>query len=98
MRITTFNNLILRLSAFVAASTLLGGTMWAAGDYTGLRPVIKRELLQVQQTLDTNNQTILLMQFQLLMQKRQYGGLTFEEQQRLCSISRALGYVGVPGC
>ena len=92
------SNWILRTAAIVAALSVIGTTLWAAGDYTGIRPVMKNELIKIQQTLDQNNLILLQLRFQVLMQKKQYGGLTFQEQQELCSIARTLGYVGVPGC
>lgn len=91
-------SITLKSAAFVGALSLLGGSLWAAGDYTGIRPVLKNEFTKVQQTLDQNNLAILQIRFQLLLQKKQFGGLDFNEQQELCSIARTLGYVGVPGC
>lgn len=97
-RSSIMSNWILRTAAIVAALSVIGTTLWAAGDYTGIRPVMKNELIKIQQTLDQNNLILLQLRFQVLMQKKQYGGLTFQEQQELCSIARTLGYVGVPGC
>ena len=89
---------ILKSAAIVTAITVLGGSLWAAGDYTGVRPVMKNEFIKVQQVLDQNQLVILQLRFQMLMQKKQFGGLDFQEQQELCSIARTLQYVGVPGC
>jgi hypothetical protein len=89
---------ITQLAATLGALTLIGGSLWAAGDYTGVRPVLKSEFVKVQQAVDQNQLVLLQLRFQLLMQKKQYGGLEFSEQQELCSIARTLQYVGVPGC
>jgi hypothetical protein len=89
---------ITQIAATLGALTLICGTLWAAGDYTGVRPVLKNEFIKVQQTLDQNQLVLLQLRFQLLMQKKQFGGLDFSEQQELCSIARTLQYVGVPGC
>lgn len=94
--------------------TITGGVavltiLWYSMDYIQVRPIIKREFVYSRSEvdernkvltaqLDQANQAILLIQFQLLMQKREYGGLTFAEQQELCRLAYVLGYVGVPGC
>lgn len=100
LRKSTFLSLhwLTRLSAVVIALSVVGGSLWAAGDYTGVRPVLKNEIIKIQQTVEQTNLILLQLRFQVLMQKQQYGGLTFQEQQELCSISRSLGYVGIPGC
>ena len=85
-------------AATLAALSVIGGTLWAAGDYTGIRPVMKNEFIKVQQTLNDNQKVLLQLRFQLLMQKKQYGTLDFLEQQELCQISHTLGYFGIPGC
>lgn len=89
---------ITQVAATLGALTLICGTLWAAGDYTGVRPILKSEFVKVQQTLDQNQLVLLQLRFQMLMQKKQFGGLDFQEQQELCSIARTLQYVGVPGC
>lgn len=89
---------ITKTAATLAALSVIGGSLWAAGDYTGVRPIMKSEFIKVQQTLDQNQLVILQLRFQLLMQKKQFGGLDFQEQQELCSIARTLQYVNVPGC
>lgn len=43
-------------------------------------------------------ESILQIRFTQLIQKKEYGGLTFIEQQELCKIAKQLEYVGVPGC
>jgi hypothetical protein len=95
---TILNHWLTKIAASIAALTLIGSTLWAAGDFTGVRPVVKYEMIRIQQILDQNNLAILQIRFQLLMEKKQFGGLTFEEQQELCSIARTLGYVNVPDC
>ena len=89
---------IVQLGATLGALTLICGSLWAAGDYTGVRPVLKSEFVKVQQAVDQNQLVLLQLRFQLLMQKKQFGGLDFQEQQELCSIARTLQYVNVPGC
>jgi hypothetical protein len=89
---------ISKTAATLAALTLIGGSLWAAGDYTGIRPVMKNEFIKIQQSVDQTNLILLQLRFQVLRQKQQYGSLTFEEQQELCGVARALQYVNVPGC
>ena len=95
---TILHHWITKTAATIAALTLIGSTLWAAGDFTGVRPVVKYEIVKIQEILDKNNQAILLIRFQLLMQKSQQGGLTFQEQQELCQIASVLDYINVPGC
>lgn len=90
---------IIKLGGTVSALLMMGGLLWAAGDKTGYRPVIKAEFMTVEQQLEQMSKSVLLLQFQYLMAKKESGGgLTFDEQQQLCRISYALGFVGVPGC
>ena len=89
---------LLQISACVAAISALAGTLWAAGDYLAIRPVLKREFQQAMVQIEQLSAAMLRVQFDNLMRKREYGGLTFDEQQDLCRISTALEYVGVPGC
>jgi hypothetical protein len=89
---------LIQISATVAAVAALATTLWAAGDYLAVRPIIKREFVQVQAQVEQLSQAMLRVQFENLMRKREYGGLTFDEQQTLCRIAKALGYVGVPRC
>ncbi len=89
---------VIKLGATVSAAMVLLTAAWSAGDYTGVRPIIKKEFLVTQAQLDQTNNAVLLIQFQLLMQKREYGGLTYAEQIELARIAQALGYIGVPGC
>lgn len=89
---------VTQIAATLGALTLICGSLWAAGDYTGVRPVLKSEFVKVQQAVDQNQLVLLQLRFQILMQKKQFGGLDFQEQQELCSIARTLQYVNVPGC
>lgn len=89
---------IIKIAGVVTALSVIAGTAWAIGDYTELRPVVKREFKMVQAQMESTNKAILLLQFSILDQKRQQGALTFLETQQYCSIARELGYVNVPGC
>jgi len=89
---------LLQISAALAAVAAISGTLWATSDYLGVRPVIKREFQEAMNQLQQNSEAILRIQFENLMAKRKYGELSFDEQQDLCRIAKALKYVGVPGC
>jgi hypothetical protein len=95
---TVLHHWITKTAATIAALSLIGTTLWAATDFTGIRPALKYELQKIQMVLDQNNLAILQIRLQLLMEKQKFGTLTFEEQQELCAIARTLGYVGIPGC
>lgn len=95
---TILHHWITKTAATIAALTLIGSTLWAATDFTGVRPALKYELKKIEQILDQNNLAILQIRFQLLMEKKNFGGLTFNEQQELCAIARTLNYVNIPDC
>lgn len=87
-----------RLAGIATAAVTLASMAWVATDWAGVRPVIKREFEVLQAQLTQDEQTLLLLRFQILMQRRQWTVLSFAEQQELCQIAAALQYVGVPGC
>lgn len=91
-------NYIIKTGAVIGALALISSTIWAAADYTEVRPVIKKEMLAMMETQKQLTDNLLSLRFQLLMQKKNYGGLTFQEKQELCKTSKTLGYIGVPGC
>jgi hypothetical protein len=96
-------------AALLTAGTTLVGGAWVAGDYTGMRPVIKKEydLVQADQTqllkglIEQQQQqmnSIFELQFQTLDMKQQRGVLDWGERQKYCSLAKKLDYVGVQGC
>lgn len=87
-----------KAAGLLTAATVLGGGLWTAGDYLQVRPAIKRELVQLQQQVDTVSQSVLLNRFQYLQAKEKQTRLSFDEKQEMCRIAKALQYVGVPGC
>lgn len=81
----------------------LAAGAWAAGDFMEVRPVIKREFRLAMDQMQQTSESVLLLQFQVLVQKRQYGGLTIQEQSTLCQVVAALNYSGeevkrITGC
>lgn len=77
----------------------LAAGVWAAGDYTGIRPVIKKEFMTVAEQMNQANQTLTLIQFQMLHAKLlQNGKLDFVDQQQYCALAQSLGYVQIPIC
>lgn len=89
---------VIEIGKFIAALGIVSGAAYTVGDSTGYRPVIKTELQLVMEQSEQNSQAILFIQFQLLDEKRQRGGLTFLELQQYCDVAKKLGYVSVPGC
>lgn len=75
----------------------LGGTLTFA-DQFGFRPVLKREVDEIVVAMEATSKSVLLLQFQLLIEKQKMQPLTFEEQKDLCRIADILGYTHVPGC
>jgi hypothetical protein len=100
---------ITQAAALLTAGTTLVGSAWFAGDYTGLRPVIKKEYMETQadQTqllkglIEQQQQqmnSIFELQFQSLDLKKMQGSLDWHERQKYCSLAKKLDYVNVQGC
>jgi hypothetical protein len=92
---------IVQIIGVITGSITTVTAAWLAMDYTGVRPIVKREFAQVQEQVDQVTKSILQLRFQTLMLKKQWGDVrewTFADQQELCALSRTLQYVGVPGC
>jgi hypothetical protein len=100
---------IIQAAALLTAGTTLAGGAWVAGDYSGLRPVIKKEYMETQadQTqllkglIDQQQQqmiSIFELQYQTLEMKQARGTLDWSERQKYCSLAKKLDYVGVQGC
>lgn len=100
---------ITQIAAIMTAGTTVVGGAWYAGDYTGLRPVIKKEYMETQadQTqllkglIEQQQQqmtSIIELQFQTLEMKQARGALDWSERQKYCSLAKKLDYVGVQGC
>ncbi len=95
---TAVKKLFIILGSIAGAITGIG-TIWAALDWLDVRPVLARELKEVQAQIQTlTDKQILIEWSQLDAKLKQNGGLDFQEKQRYCSLSRALGYVGIPEC
>jgi hypothetical protein len=93
-----WDSTILKAAALLAAVTAICGSAWAFMDYTEVRPVMIREFRVAQQQLEDMSQSVLLLQFQLLLETKKFRELTVEEQIRLCRIAEALKFPGAPGC
>lgn len=105
-------NLGIKLVAIVSISTAvttISYAGWKIGDYTKVRPVLLNEYVEyqiqqqkfiekLQEQQSQTLQSVLQLRFQTLMLQKQYGELTFAEQQELCRVSKTLEFVGVPGC
>lgn len=90
---------VLKSLASVAGAAVGLTVLWNAGDYTGVRPVIKKEFLTIAEQMDQANKTLTLIQFQMLHAKLlQNGKLDFVEQQQYCALAQSLGYVQIPIC
>lgn len=101
--------MVSKIAAGLAACTAIGTSAWYAGDYTGIRPVIKNEfvLAQADSTqilkglVDQQAQmttSVMELQFQTLSLKRKSGALDFTEEQTRCRIARKLDYTSIEGC
>ena len=90
---------IVRIGAIVTAASVIAGTAWAIADYTDTRPVLEKELIQLQRQAEDLSQSVLSVRFWLLMDRLKINGqLTLEEQRELCKLAKELQYIGIPGC
>lgn len=91
------SNKITLAAAVVTGISALATAGWTAGDYLGIRPIMKREFIPAMDQLEKVQQSVMLMQFQYLIEKQKHQPLTTEEMMQLCAISRVLG-IRVDGC
>jgi len=89
---------LLKAAGLLAASTTLASAAWVAGDYTEIRPVLLKEFHQLAEESAQINKAVLLIRFQLLMERAKFQPLDFDDQQELCRIAKELQFSGVPGC
>lgn len=80
-------------------SVVLGilATLWAVGEFTGARPVLKSEFAQAQEDIEANTKYRYIQRFQYLTEKMNHGGLTPEERVELCTLAEILRF-RVEGC
>lgn len=86
-------------AVFAALSSLSWGA-WQFGDYTEIRPIIKREFKVALTQTEQNTQALLWIKFQILDDKFKKGGLSLDEMKERCDIAKILNYPStfVPGC
>lgn len=85
---------VLKSLASVAGAAVGLTVLWNAADYLKVRPVIKSEFVIAMEQIEQASQSILLLRFQFLMQKRMLKEITMAEQQELCQIIAALQWNG----
>lgn len=82
----------------ITAVGVITGAFWTVGNATGYRPVLIKELEPTVQQLEALGNNFLLLKFQLYQEKRNQGGLLFNELQEYCRIARVLDFLAVEGC
>lgn len=90
------NKLVVIASIIGGASTFAAAS-WTAGDYLGIRPIIKKEFMPAMDQMQKMQESIMLMQFQYLLEKQKHQPLSTEEMMQLCAYARVLG-IAVQGC
>ena len=94
-----FQNKIVKFSTFMVALVTLSGFAWAGLDYLEIRPITKKEFLQISSVQQQISQSLLLMRFQIIRNKQEFTGtLTFDELQEMCQIAQQLNYFGIAEC
>jgi hypothetical protein len=100
---------ILKTAGVLGAMTLIGGTAWKTADYTGIRPVIKSEFLQMAQTqseiiqnLQETQSKIIETQdaidFRQLMWQQSVAPLSLNDKRRLCDLAAQFHMMQAAGC
>jgi len=87
-----------KIAGIIGSLTVIGGTAWAVGEYTGVRPVILKEFQVVMDQVQQNTNSINLARFLYLNAKREHATLTVEEAQERCQLAAALNWKSVEGC
>lgn len=90
-----------KVLAYLTTAFGVIASLWAFGEWSGLRPVLKFEhgaaLAQVQEQVDANTEYRYIERFKYLLLKRDHGGLAIEEQRELCVLAKILNFQ-VEGC
>jgi hypothetical protein len=80
------------VGAFVATVTVLS-MIWAAADYTEVRPIIKKEFNEQASAVQQNSDSLNLLRFQALRAKQKETSiLELQELNEMCAIARELGF------
>lgn len=88
---------IAKVGAAIAALSAVATGAWSVGDYTGLRPVLKKEWLEsAQAQQEQANMATLYVRFLYLSDKRKARTITGDEAGELCGLSKLLR-IPVPG-
>jgi hypothetical protein len=101
--------MILKAVGAIGACIPVAVAAWYAGDYTEMRPVIKKEYLEAQADsteilkglVEQQSQmttSVMELQFQTLTLKRKAGALDWSEEQDRCRIAKRLEYFNTVGC
>lgn len=90
-----------RYGAVAAATTAIIAALsaaWAAADYLEVRPVILKEVREIETQLAATTRAVELQRWQFLLAKlRANGSLDAAEQFEFCALGKRLGFSS-PGC
>lgn len=82
------------LAKYAGALGALGAVLtgaWQVGDYSGLRPVLKKEWLAASQAqTEQANMATLYVRWLMLVDKRKAKAITIAESEELCGLSAVL--------
>lgn len=89
---------IIKAAAVFGAISALATGAYAITDYAEIRPVTKKEMKIILAQVESTSEAVLLLQYQMLMERMKSRPLTVEEQIQLCQIVSALKISGVSLC
>lgn len=88
---------IVKIAGSITAVAAAAAVIWGVLDYTGLRPVVAQEVVELQQEVAANSLDRYYRRYQALDRKRMHQGLTVQEKSEFCFLAVRLGWTG-PGC
>jgi hypothetical protein len=105
----TFPSNLKKTAGILGALTIVGGTAWTAADYTEVRPVMKREFLQMaqiqseiiknlQETQSKIIETQDAIDFRQLMWQQSVAPLSLADKHRLCDLAAQFHMMQAAGC
>lgn len=90
---------ISEIASWATVGTLFFGGLYAFGNDSGYRPILKREFQTVQMQLDELSRAQLYQRFWVLSEKKKREPLTTDELLDMCRIASALEFkIVIPEC
>lgn len=97
-----WNNKLVKYGVAAGAFSSILAVAWPVLSYSELYPILAKSYniaqVQTDQQLEEMSKAILHLKYMNLLNEKNNGGLSFNDQQEFCRIARVLGYTKAPGC